>query len=1775
MDKYRKSETDKKVMTEKKGEVMNWNKKKMAIWFLFCVLTFANTVGLRVSFAQQEIGSYTEEESRPVLDNLNDERENTSKRFSEIHFAQTLAEENRFKQKTLIDEKEFRIEERSFDKKNNENELKKQEDGFTKKQNQQVRIIVELEGSPIIQTAINQKKSYSQLSERTIEKRRNEIVVEQEQMISDLNDMDIEVNLQDTIQYDTAFNGVAMTVKQKDVRAIEKNPNVKNVFFSQEFQRPSLTSSKDIIGTTYAWNTLKYKGEGTVVAIIDSGIDWTHPALKLDRLDTAKYDKAAIQKIISEKKLNGKYYSLKVPYGYNYYDHNFNLFNSYGVMHGMHVAGIVGANGGMDGNLYGVAPNTQLLALKVFSDDLEYPTTFTDIWLKALDDAIALKADVVNMSLGSPAGITHEGKYHPEVEMLQRAKKAGVVVAIAAGNEGTIVDGNYYGVKPLAENYDTALVASPSSNEDSISVAAMENTKKHASLVKWTDEKGKSEYGFINLYRPSANPEVITEEVVDVYAGTEDAFRGKNFAGKIVLTEVPEKADTKEFAEVIRKITEGKPAAIILYNTEKMGSYLGGRLKFYNELANFTVGRIAHETYEKIEQQQVLQDNFKLTVSDVSEEVLNPLGGRMATFSSWGPTPDLRIKPEITAPGGNIYSTAENEKYQNMSGTSMAAPQVAGATAIVKQHLHTKGIDGEKSGEMAKLLLMNTSVPIVDMQSEGQTTPYFVRQQGAGAMNLENALRTTVVARVTGTNDNQADGKLELKQLASKSFYADIDLENFGNEPKEYYIYSTAIYEKIESGERTQKASHLLSKQDNVQEEVKVSANSKVSIRIQFDYSDADELKEGNFIEGYITLKEKTENHIGCDLNIPFLGFFGNWNKQRAIDAFAIQELNNEQKRNVQFMVNRESNSNASMFMSPQRLSIPILKNKLYFSPVSTYYRQIGLRIAPLRNMEEIEYSILDGQTKESLRVLGVSEEVHKLSRLQIKPAYRYMPDSLWDGTINGEFVEEGKEYIYQIKATLNSNGVSSETEQIYQYPVCIDNTAPEIEEETGIVLEPLSGNMKTVKFSVQDTGSGIEKVYISSLKYVTSGADNSHGTLPPGINPNPPGTKSDLESEENSEHTLSYPKDEKIEFPSEELVASKKNDQPKKKAQFGKFTNIIFVNEEMRGGKKLPKIENGKVIISPDEVSNLPGRDVGIFVNRNNYFGEKIDFEVPFFCDNSHLKVSAFDFVGNMGSKETETGIDSNFHELSFMGALYSDVEITVNGEVLNGTNFYLTGNKAEIKIKLQNDKFHIHRLYIKKLKDVTDFIKDGQLLSQAIKNYNLKYVDNTVEFTLDPVDSNYGITIAVKEGSFKQTEKEVLLDLSKVVMDDFKKLTIKNNEQATVVTTPSVIALKSGKTILEGSFKPLEGKSVSGVFLHQEDGNNIPIEKRPYFFDIAEGKRFGYNASKYNISIAVDLKQNSSLEIQYEQDNLPSGNASLETEKEISDSEEKTGDFLETENPEKNVGEEIKDVDEQTDKHNEDNHDEMDDFDINEDNIREDEDSDKEIETSDANNPKDKYPTVWIKTPKLLTVFNEENAPNATVKVDGFIGDIKVDDEIERFELQLIDKDGYAVGDIITRNKDDFQAKPIYYAEAKQIYYNAVGYPFLIDVPVKDFNTNIQVKVITKNGETGSIVRRLFYDAISPSLSYGIYERELHLDKAVIKVLAQDNSLKLNLYRNDSLIAHKNLTNLSFQNAGVQIEKEMIVPLQIGQNEIKVKALDMGKHEVEKTFYIYRSEP
>ena len=245
------------------------------------------------------------------------------------------------------------------------------------KEDAKVRVIVELDKDSLIDEANAKNVDYSSLDDNFIREKKEELSKEQSEIVEEIEKSGIEADTSKIRNYDTILNGIALDVKASNLDELEEIKGVKNIYISEEFERPLLSSSGEIIGSGYA-NDSGYTGEGTVVAVIDSGIDYTHRAFRLDDESKARLNEADVNRIIAEKGLSGRYYTPKVPYGYNYYDLNTNLFDSYGVMHGMHVSGIVGANDN-EKDLYGVAPNTQILALKVFSDDLQYPTTFTEL----------------------------------------------------------------------------------------------------------------------------------------------------------------------------------------------------------------------------------------------------------------------------------------------------------------------------------------------------------------------------------------------------------------------------------------------------------------------------------------------------------------------------------------------------------------------------------------------------------------------------------------------------------------------------------------------------------------------------------------------------------------------------------------------------------------------------------------------------------------------------------------------------------------------------------------------------------------------------------------------------------------------------------------------------------------------------------------------------------------------------------------------------------------------------------------------------------------------------------------------------------------------------------------------------------------------------------------------------------------------------------------------------------------------------------------------------
>lgn len=135
-------------------------------------------------------------------------------------------------------------------------------------------------------------------------------------------------------------------------------------------------------------------------------------------------------------------------------------------------------------------------------------------------------------------------------------------------------------------------------------------------------------------------------------------------------------------------------------------------------------------------------------------------GYKPSSFSSWGTTENLDLKPELMTPGGNIYSTLNHSSYGMMSGTSMAAPSAAGGAAIMAQYIKEHKLSKQESltvRALAMALMMSTSEPLTDPDT-GVT--YSPRQQGSGLMQLQEAVTSPAYLLVGEKEGN--DGKVKL-----------------------------------------------------------------------------------------------------------------------------------------------------------------------------------------------------------------------------------------------------------------------------------------------------------------------------------------------------------------------------------------------------------------------------------------------------------------------------------------------------------------------------------------------------------------------------------------------------------------------------------------------------------------------------------------------------------------------------------------------------------------------------------------------------------------------------------------------------------------------------------------------------------------------------------------------------------------------------------------------------------------------------------------------------
>ena len=718
-------------------------------------------------------------------------------------------------------------------------------------------------------------------------------------------------------EYDNALQGFALNAPAGSLDAIRAASGVKAAFRDRETRVADADDQVAGEGATNSARTstqdpanlsaqlmmhadqITQKGDGKVIAVIDTGVDMTHPAFAgaLGGTPALSADKvASLTPQLGDGK-TGTYVSEKFPFAYDYADNDPDASpTGQAGSHGTHVAGITAGNAG---EIVGIAPDAQIIVAKV-ARSVEGDITDSGL-LSALDDMVVLHPDVVNLSLGQLGGMDNEADsvYATVFKSLQ---DAGITVNAAAGNHYTAGYGNTSGKNlPFASDPDSSTQCEPATYSSVVSVASVDNSLAHSAFtvgdrdIPFQRAGGADGQKMPDLSDLTGGP----FEYVDGGIGSAEdgaALKAKypeGLAGKIVLV----KRGSLTFQTKFNNIAGSKPAGFIVYNNVPGDSLVVMSLATDGVPAAF----ISQADGEAM----LAAADHHLSVAP--GKVIAPSSKySMSSFSSWGVTPDLRLKPEVAAPGGNIYSSVPGGTYEFMSGTSMATPQMAGVSALVLQRVQNDPLFASMSArdkvDVVQNLIMGTAAPIADpLQDTG--APYSPRKQGSGLTNVLAATTSSVYPSVVGAAEPSRP-KADLGD-GTKGWHFDVTLHNLGAAPATYELSSQALSEIVEDGFFTGHSTDwrgagvdiaysgaaVSGTGEGATITVPASGEATVGVdvtpRAAFDSYVAQNAPNGTFLDGFVRLTSKTASQP--DLTVPYMGFYGDWGKAPIFDALASQ----------------------------------------------------------------------------------------------------------------------------------------------------------------------------------------------------------------------------------------------------------------------------------------------------------------------------------------------------------------------------------------------------------------------------------------------------------------------------------------------------------------------------------------------------------------------------------------------------------------------------------------------------------------------------------------------------------------------------------------------------------------------------------------------------------------------------------------------------------------------------------------------------------------------
>ncbi|QGX41569.1 S8 family serine peptidase [Permianibacter aggregans] len=671
---------------------------------------------------------------------------------------------------------------------------------------------VELSGAPLVdggaKNALNQEKS---------------------KFIS--NAKKANIRFKERRQFQSLFNGYAIEASPTEIAKLRQMDGVVGIYPVEIIERPeeqpenipNLSSALGMTGADIVHSQLGYTGMGVKVAVMDTGVDYHHP-------DLGGCFGPGCRVSVGFDFVGDAFNADSSSPGYNPVATPDNdpddCADGTGGGHGTHVAGIVGANG----TLKGVAPDATLGAYRVFGC---YGSTTADIMLAAMERAYEDGMQVLNMSIGS----SFQWPQYPTAKAATKLVNKGIVVVVSAGNSGT--SGLY-------------ATGAPSVGDKVISVASFDNS--HIRLNQFRASPDNLAIGFSPA---SASPLPPSGGSISLArTGTAstvndacNALPANSLQGQAALI----RRGTCSFHIKSLNAQNAGASAVVLYNNSagRFSATVAGS-------PSITIPVVSISDAEGVTLDSRLA-NGPVTITWTNEvgTFANATGNLLSSFSSYGLSPTLQLKPDIGAPGGLIYSTYPTERgsFATLSGTSMAAPHTAGAVALLLQ------AKPNTPSQAVRSLLQNHADPKAWAGNPGLGFLDNVHRQGAGMLDIDDVILSKVQA---------SPGKISLGETEAGPSTQTVTLSNETAAPVTYQVTHQAA---LATGPNTFSVSQFNAPSTAAFSATEVIVPAFGSAAVDATITPNAALADGSIFGGYLVF---TPN-VGESIRVPYAGFKGDY----------------------------------------------------------------------------------------------------------------------------------------------------------------------------------------------------------------------------------------------------------------------------------------------------------------------------------------------------------------------------------------------------------------------------------------------------------------------------------------------------------------------------------------------------------------------------------------------------------------------------------------------------------------------------------------------------------------------------------------------------------------------------------------------------------------------------------------------------------------------------------------------------------------------------------